>query len=202
MNAPRAIDTADDGTTPSQRQQPEDRSRQPSAPTLDAQFRKHFAAQAQNFVLEVEFQAAPGFTILFGPSGAGKTTLLDCVAGLTQPDSGRIALAGRTLFNAVQNINLPVAKRRVGYVFQTLALFPHLTVEQNVQYGLAHLPTAERTAQASAILQAFRIPPPPRPTPKKFSGEKPHRTPLPGPLEPDPRGPLLANPLAGPDAAT
>src|SRR5580704_14394058 len=118
MNAPRAIDTADDGTTPSQRQQPEDRSRQPSAPTLDAQFRKRFAAQSQEFVLEVEFQAAPGFTILFGPSGAGKTTLLDCVAGLATPDSGRIAIADQILFDLAERTDLPVAKRRVGYVFQ------------------------------------------------------------------------------------
>src|SRR5271169_2243809 len=105
---------------------------QPSGPLLDARFRKRFASQSQDFVLEVEFQAAPGFTILFGPSGAGKTTLLDCIAGLTQPDSGRIAIADRILFNAERNVNLPVAKRRAGYVFQTLALFPHLTVEQNV----------------------------------------------------------------------
>src|SRR5450631_2521174 len=106
-----------------------------AAPLLDVRFRKRFAAQSQEFVLEVEFQAAPGFTILFGPSGAGKTTLLDCVAGLTKPDSGRIAISDRVLFDAMRRTSLPVAKRRIGYVFQSLALFPHLTVEQNVQYG-------------------------------------------------------------------
>ena len=123
---------------------------------LDVRFRKRFAAQAQEFILDVEFQAAPGFTILFGPSGAGKTTLLDCVAGLTTPDSGRIAIGDRVWFDAAQRTDLSVAKRRVGYVFQNLALFPHLTVEQNVQYGLAQLPQAARAAQASAILSQSR----------------------------------------------
>src|ERR1700674_5316273 len=83
---------------------------------LDARFRKHFAAQAQEFVLDVDFQAAPGFTILFGPSGAGKTTLLDCVAGLATPDSGRIAIGDRVLFDVAEGTDTPVAKRRVGYV--------------------------------------------------------------------------------------
>jgi len=184
---------------------------QPIAPVLDARFRKRFAAPAQEFVLEVEFQAAPGFTILFGPSGAGKTTLLDCVAGLAQPDSGRIAIGDRTLFDAAQSVdhpsasppvNLPVAKRHVGYVFQSLALFPHLTVEQNVQYGLASLPPAERAAQASAILQAFRIPHLARRYPKEISGGESQRTALARTLVTDPAVLLLDEPLAALDAAT
>src|SRR5277367_4420357 len=102
-----------------------------SGPQLFARFQKQRATQGQNFVLDVDFQAAPGFTILLGASGAGKTTLLDCIAGLLTPDSGRIAVGERILFDAARRTNLSVAKRRVGYVFQSLALFPHLTVEQN-----------------------------------------------------------------------
>src|SRR5271165_636565 len=113
MNESRAIDSADDVTTSSRPPQTGHRSKEPAA-LLDARFRKRFAAQSQEFTLEVEFQAAPGFTILFGPSGAGKTTLLDCVAGLAQPDSGRIAIGDRILFDAEQNTDVPVAKRRVG----------------------------------------------------------------------------------------
>jgi molybdate transport system ATP-binding protein len=173
-----------------------------AAPLLDARFRKRFAAQSQEFVLEVEFQAAPGFTILFGPSGAGKTTLLDCVAGLTKPDSGRIAISDRVLFDATQRTSLPVAKRRIGYVFQSLALFPHLTVEQNVQYGLAHLPPAERAAQASAILQAFRIPHLARRYPREISGGESQRTALARTLVTNPAVLLLDEPLAALDAAT
>src|ERR1019366_5391949 len=174
----------------------------PAGSLLAARFRKRFAAQAQDFVLEVEFQAAPGFTILFGPSGAGKTTLLDCVAGLATPDSGRIAIGGRVLFDAAQRTDLPVAKRRVGYVFQSLALFPHLTVEQNVQYGLAQLPQEKRAAQASAILQAFRISHLASRYPRETSGGESQRAALARTLVTDPTVLLLDEPLAALDAAT
>jgi molybdate transport system ATP-binding protein len=174
----------------------------PNRPPLAARFRTRLASQAQEFILEVDFQAAPGFTILFGPSGAGKTTLLDCVAGLAAPDSGRIAIGDRILFDAEQRIDLPVAQRRVGYVFQSLALFPHLTVEQNVQYGLAHVPRAERAAQASAILNAFRIPHLAKRYPQDISGGESQRTALARTLVTDPVVLLLDEPLAALDAAT
>ena len=169
---------------------------------LDAKFRKRFAAQAREFILEAEFRAAPGFTILFGPSGAGKTTVLDCIAGLAKPDSGRIAIDDRVLFDAAQGTNLPVAKRRVGYVFQNLALFPHLTVEKNVQYGLANFPQAERRGRASAILQAFRISHLAQRYPREISGGESQRTALARTLVTDPAVLLLDEPLAALDALT
>src|SRR6266700_3213665 len=174
----------------------------PAGPLLEARFRKRFASQSQQFMLEVEFQAAPGFTILFGPSGAGKTTLLDCVAGLAKPDSGYISVGDRVLFDAARATNLAVAKRRIGYVFQDLALFPHLTVEQNVQYGLAHLRPDQRAAQASAILQAFRISPLAQRYPREISGGEQQRTALARTLVTDPTVLLLDEPLAALDAAT
>src|SRR5580700_180384 len=154
MNAPRSIESSE-AAAPSSR--PTAKHNEEISP-LTAQLRKRLPAGAHAFLLEVDFQSAPGFTILFGASGAGKTTMLDCIAGITTPETGRIVLGDRILFDAAQRINLPVAKRRVGYVFQHLALFPHFTVEKNIQYGLADLPQAERTARSSAILQAFRIP--------------------------------------------
>ena len=171
-------------------------------PVLDAKFRTVFAGRDREFVVEVEFTAAPGFTILFGASGAGKTTLLDCVAGLAKPESGRIAVGGRVLFDAQQRANLPVAKRRVGYVFQSLALFPHLTVEQNVQFGLAHLPHAERVARSSNILQAFRIAHLAKRKAREISGGESQRTALARTLVTDPEVLLLDEPLAALDAAT
>ncbi len=160
------------------------------------------AAPGQEFVLEVEFQAASGFTILFGASGAGKTTLLDCVAGLARPDSGRIAIGGRVLFDSQSGVNVPVAKRRVGYVFQDLALFPYLTVEQNVQYGLAHVAQAERRERAAAILQAFRIAHLARRSAREISGGESQRAALARTLVTDPVVLLLDEPLAALDAPT
>jgi molybdate transport system ATP-binding protein len=139
---------------------------------------------------------------LFGPSGAGKTTLLDCVAGLAKPESGRIVVGERVLFDSDQRLSLPVAKSRVGYVFQSLALFPHLTVEQNVQYGLAHLPHAERNERSSAILQAFRISHLARRSAKEISGGESQRVALARTLVTHPEVLLLDEPLAALDAAT
>lgn len=169
---------------------------------LDVGFRKRFAAASQEFVLEAEFRAGPGITILFGPSGAGKTTLLDCVAGLARPDSGRIAIGDRVLFDAAHRTDLTVAKRRVGYVFQSLALFPHLTVEKNVQYGLADFPQAERTTRAFSILQALRIAHLAKRYPREISGGESQRTALARTLVTDPAVLLLDEPLAALDAPT
>jgi molybdate transport system ATP-binding protein len=168
---------------------------------LYAQVRKHISA-ASDFALDVDFHAAPGFTILFGASGAGKTTLLDCIAGLIEPDSGRIAIGDRTLFDASGRIHLPVEKRNIGYVFQDLALFPHLTVEENVDYGLSHLPRAERNQRTAAILAAFRIPDLTHRRPREISGGERQRVALARALVTDPVVLLLDEPLAALDAAT
>ncbi len=102
------------------------------------------------FVLDVTAEIPAGITILFGPSGAGKSTLLDCIAGLIHPEAGQISIGGEILLDTDRGINLPARKRHIAYVFQNLALFPHLTVEQNVAYGLAHLQPSERAARLTA----------------------------------------------------
>ncbi len=167
---------------------------------LQAQVRKRVAAS--DFVLDVDFRAAAGFTIVFGASGAGKTTLLDCIAGLIEPDSGRIAIGDHVLFDAAEPIQLPVEKRNFGYVFQDLALFPHLTVEENVEYGLSHLPSAERNQRTAAILAAFRVPHLARRRPREISGGERQRVALARALVTDPVVLLLDEPLAALDAAT
>jgi len=175
--------------------------------SLSARIRKSFPARERDFTLDVDFTAAPGFTILFGPSGSGKTTLLDCIAGLTLPDSGRIAVAERLFFdrNASKGkagLDLQVPKRGVGYVFQDLALFPNLTVEQNTEYGLAHLPRPARKQRAITMLEAFRIDDLRHRRPAQISGGERQRVALARALVTDPCLLLLDEPLAALDAPT
>jgi molybdate transport system ATP-binding protein len=169
-------------------------------PLLNARIRKSFPAPEHGFSLDVEFNATPGFTILFGPSGSGKTTLLDCVAGLAAPDAGRIAVGERVLFDATSRVDVPVAKRGVAYVLQDLALFPHLTVEQNTGYGLAHLPRPERQQRAAGMLQEFRIDHVRQQRPAEISGGERQRVALARALVTDPCVLLLDEPLAALDA--
>jgi molybdate transport system ATP-binding protein len=104
------------------------------------------------FILDTRFQAPAGITALFGPSGAGKTLTLRCVAGLERPERGRVAVGERVLLDREAGVEVPPRHRRIGYVFQQYALFPHLSVLENVGYGLAALPRAERWARARELL--------------------------------------------------
>jgi molybdate transport system ATP-binding protein len=168
--------------------------------SLTVRLSKRFGAQ--DFVLEAQFQAPSGITILFGASGAGKTTLLDCVAGLQRPDSGRIAIGEAVLFDTIEGVNVPVERRCVGYVFQSLALFPHLTVQRNVEYGLARLPSEARGNQSAAILEAFHIAHLAQRSAREISGGESQRVALARTLVTDPAVLLLDEPLAALDAAT
>ncbi len=165
---------------------------------LQARIRKRLG----EFLLEVDLQAAPGFTILFGASGAGKTTLLDCVAGLLSPDEGRIQAAEHVLYDSASQVSVPVAKRRVGYVFQNLALFPHLTVEQNVEYGLSALARGERAERVHAILHEFRIGHLAARSAREISGGESQRVALARTLVTNPAVLLLDEPLSALDAPT
>jgi len=170
--------------------------------TLSAALHKRLSLRDGGFSLDVEFSATPGFTILFGPSGSGKTTLLDCVAGLTTPDAGRIALDERVMFDGNARVNIPVAQRGVGYVLQDLGLFPHLRAEQNIAYGLAHLPRAERKQRVGGILQEFSINHLRQQRPTDLSGGERQRVALARSLVSDPCVLLLDEPLAALDAPT
>ena len=105
--------------------------------TIELQINKTLHAGERSFELDVGFVAASQRVVLYGPSGSGKSLTLKAVAGLMTPDAGHIRLDGRTLFDSDQRINLPAQQRNVGYLFQDYALFPHLTVAQNIAFGLA-----------------------------------------------------------------
>jgi molybdate transport system ATP-binding protein len=168
---------------------------------LAARIRKERrSAGAAPFVLDVSIEVSPGITILFGPSGAGKSTLLDCVAGLARPDKGRIVAGGDVLFDSERGINVPAPKRRTAYVFQTLALFPHLSAEENVSYGLMHLRGEERQERVEAILKAFRVEKLRKQRPGEISGGEKQRIALARSLVTEPRVLLLDEPLTGLDA--
>jgi molybdate transport system ATP-binding protein len=159
------------------------------------------ARRLSDFTLEAAFESPPGFTMLLGPSGGGKTTLLNCIAGLVRPDRGRIALGANVLFDREARLDVPVQKRRVGYVFQNLALFPHLTVAQNVQYGIMRVPEGERRARMTALLESFRIPHLADRKPGQISGGERQRAALARALVTDPAVLLLDEPLVALDNA-
>ena len=169
---------------------------------LEVRIRKRFPSPAGSFLLNVHLRALAGFTILFGASGAGKTTLLDCVAGLTDPDDGRIALGGEAVYDAEAKRNLPSWKRRIGYVLQDLALFPHLTAEENVQYGLRQLAVTERRTRSREMLSAFRIEHLRERRPAQISGGERQRVALARALVTEPRVLLLDEPLVALDRPT
>jgi molybdate transport system ATP-binding protein len=168
---------------------------------LTARVRKmHRGDGAPSFLLDLDVEVPPGITILFGPSGAGKSTLLDCISGLTPPDDGRIAINGEVMFDSEKKVNVSPQCRHIAYVFQSLALFPHLTVEGNVSYGLRDTPEQERHPRVAEILQMFRVEQLSARRPQEISGGEKQRVALARSLVTLPRVLLLDEPLTGLDA--
>jgi molybdate transport system ATP-binding protein len=177
-------------------------STHPISSEIEVRIRKRFPNPEGTFNLNVHFRALAGFTILFGASGAGKTTLLDCIAGLTDPDEGRIVVGGEDLYDSEKKRNLPAWKRRIGYVHQDLAVFPHLTAEENIAYGLRSLSAAERTSRSCEILARFRLDRLRDRRPAQISGGERQRVALARALVTEPRALLLDEPLAALDRPT
>jgi molybdate transport system ATP-binding protein len=126
---------------------------------ISAKLRKTFAARPDSapFSLELEFQAAAGVTVLFGPSGSGKTLTLDLIAGFERPDDGRILLDDEILFDGAAAVCLAPQSRNCGYVFQDYALFPHMTLRQNLEFAAERRPRLERHRRVNEMLEKFRL---------------------------------------------
>ncbi|HEV3317469.1 MAG TPA: ATP-binding cassette domain-containing protein [Candidatus Angelobacter sp.] len=176
---------------------------QPEGHTLGVQIRKLYQApEAARFQLDIKFEIRPGVTILLGHSGAGKTTVLRCIAGLCDPQEGCITLGSKVLFDSQRRIRIETAQRRVGFVFQDLALFPHLTVRENVAYGLRSLDAEERSRRVNKITESFQIAHLHHRFPREISGGEQQRVALARSLVTEPCALLLDEPMSSLDVQT
>lgn len=153
------------------------------------------------FNLEARFELGPGWTVLFGPSGAGKTTLLRILSGLLSPDWGRIILGQSILTDTDAGTNVEPGQRRIGFVTQRAALFPHLTARANVGFGLHALKGDEREARVAEMLDLFDATPLADRKPGALSGGEQQRVALARALAPRPQLLLLDEPFAALDTA-
>ncbi|MEM1041002.1 MAG: ABC transporter ATP-binding protein [Bacteroidota bacterium] len=160
---------------------------------------KRFAAGALPVVNGLSFEVAEGETFaLLGPSGCGKTTALRCIAGFEQPDGGTVALGGRMLVG--EGALVPPERRGIGFVFQDYALFPHLSVRDNVLFGLGTLPKRERPARADEVLRLVGLGGLEDRRPHALSGGQQQRVALARAMAPRPRLLLLDEPFSNLDA--
>jgi ABC-type sulfate/molybdate transport systems ATPase subunit len=163
---------------------------------LDAQIEKKFPS---GFRLEVAFRVSGAPLGILGPSGAGKSLTLRAIAGLERPDRGRIVLDGRVLFDSASGADLPSRDRRVGMLFQNYALFPHLTVAENIGFGISALPTQERDRRIAAQIAALHLAGLETRYPAALSGGQQQRVALARALAPEPQALLLDEPFSALD---
>jgi molybdate ABC transporter permease protein len=171
-----------------------DRDREPAG-TLEVEVERSL----ENFNLRVALSAGKGSVGLLGPSGSGKSMTLRMIAGVSQPDRGRIVLNGRVLFDSATGKNIPAAGRRVGLVFQDYALFPHLTVAENVGFGLVHFPKHDRAARMWKQLESMGIAELANRYPSQISGGQRQRVAIARCMAMEPDALLLDEPFAALD---
>lgn len=166
-----------------------------SAPLLSVRARVE-GHGAQSPRLDAAFESAAAITAIMGPSGAGKTTLLQCVAGLVRPSSGRIVIDGEPVFDSDSRVFIPPHRRRIALVFQSLALFPHLSVWENVAYGLRGEARRARRDRAMTWLERARAGALAQRAPATLSGGEAQRVALARALASEPRLLLLDEPFS------
>jgi ABC-type sulfate/molybdate transport systems ATPase subunit len=164
---------------------------------LDVQIEKKLPG---GFRLEVAFCASGAPLGILGPSGAGKSLTLRTIAGLERPDRGRIVLDGRVLFDSTAGIDCPSRDRRVGLLFQNYALFPHLTVAQNIAFGISALPADERDSRVARQIAAVHLTGLEARHPAALSGGQQQRVALARALITEPQALLLDEPFSALDA--
>ena len=144
----------------------------------------NIAKRLNQFDLQVEFNLEAGVAGLMGASGSGKSMTLKCIAGIELPDSGKIVLDGKVLFDSEAKINLPPQKRNVGYLFQSYALFPNMNVVENIFCGLQAkgLNDEEASARAQALIEKFKLQGLEKSYPRQLSGGQKQRVAIAGVL--------------------
>ena len=152
------------------------------------------------FRLAAEFRTAGEPLALLGPSGCGKSLTLKCIAGIERPDRGRIVLDGRVLFDSERHIDLPPQKRQVGYLFQQYALFPHMTVAENIAAGCRRLERTARDRRVAELTAMLHLEGLEGLRPRQLSGGQQQRTALARILASEPRAILLDEPFAALDS--
>lgn len=153
-----------------------------------------------HFLLDIECQMKDEILVLFGPSGSGKTTILNCIAGLDHPDEGYIALDQQVFFHGKRK-SLPVQKRNIGYLFQDYALFPHMTVEKNIFYGVKKK-DQQTSDSIQSLLQVLGIHHLLKKYPRQISGGEKQRVALARALATEPSILILDEPLSALDEDT
>ncbi|MBW9333358.1 ATP-binding cassette domain-containing protein [Herbaspirillum sp. RU 5E] len=171
--------------------------------SVDLHLQKQLRAADRVFSLDITLASDSQRIVLYGPSGSGKSLTLKAIAGLMRPDSGHIRIQGRTLFDSTQGIDVRVQERNVAYLFQDYALFPHLTVAQNIAFGLARgSVNLRRPAEHPAVrqwLQAFELDTIAHSRPSQISGGQRQRVALARALVAEPDMLLLDEPFSALD---
>lgn len=169
---------------------------------IQARIRKSFSPgpESAGFSLELDFQAGLGITVFFGPSGSGKTLTLDSIAGFVRPDEGRILLDDEILFDATCKVCLPPQARHCGYVFQNYALFPNMTLRENLAFAAERRPRLERHRRVTEMLERFRLADAGGRRPHEVSGGQKQRCSIARALIGAPKLLLLDEPARGLDA--
>ena len=152
-----------------------------------------------SFCLDVHFETGGDCLGLLGASGCGKSMTLKCIAGIVTPDSGKIVLNGRVLFDSEKKINLPPQKRRVGYLFQNYALFPNMTVEENIGIGISVKDKAEKKRIVESYVRSFQLEEQRRQYPAQLSGGQQQRVALARILASQPEVLMLDEPFSALD---
>ena len=170
---------------------------------LAARIQKHFKARpdAAPFDLDIDVEMMSGCNILFGPSGSGKTLTLDTIAGFVRPEEGRILLLDEILFDSRAGVHLTPQRRHCGYVFQKYALFPNMTLKQNLEFASGTPKTLEKRRKVNEIIDRFRLADVGGLRPHELSGGQKQRCSIARALIGEPRILLLDEPSQGLDAA-